>query len=213
LIGRKAMKEETREIYRRAVLGGRVGFGVRAVSVVVDFQKSFCTAEYEGGADFSNSIENTAVLLDSCRSHGMPIVFTIVSYDSLADAGRFIEKCPTLRWSLAGQDAVSLDPRLERRESERIVVKKYASSFFGTDLSSVLTSLRADTLILSGCTTSGCIRATAVDGMQHGYRVVVPRECVADIAPEPHDANLFDIDAKYGDVVSLSDALGYVTAV
>jgi nicotinamidase-related amidase len=159
-------------------------------------------------------VTKTEELLESCRRHGLPVIFCAGAYEeSLADAGRFIEKCPTLRWSVIGSEAVSLDPRLERRVSERCIVKKYASAFFGTDLASMLVSLRADTLIVSGCTTSGCVRATVVDGMQYGYRVIVPRECVADIAREPHESNLFDIDAKYGDVVGLSDVLTAVAAL
>ena len=203
--------EDKREIYRKADLGGRVGFGNGSAVLVVDFQKSFCTPDYVGGADFSEAVENTAVLLNSCRRHQVPVIYTVVAYqDPQREAGRFIDKCPALKWSIVGADAVALDPRLGRLASEPCLVKKYASSFFGTDLSSMLVLLGVDTLIVTGCTTSGCVRATVVDGMQHGYRVTVPRECVADIAVEPHEANLFDIDAKYGDVLTLSETLQHV---
>jgi len=203
--------EDKQEIYRRAVLGGRVGFGTRPATLVVDFQRSFCTPEYVGGADFSAAVENTAVLLEACRGLGVPVIYTVVAYqDVQREAGRFLDKCPALKLSVLGADAVSLDPRLGRVDGEPCLVKKYASSFFGTDLGSMLVLLGVDTLIVTGCTTSGCVRATVVDGMQHGYRVVVPRECVADIAVEPHEANLFDIDAKYGDVVTLAETLAYV---
>jgi maleamate amidohydrolase len=205
--------EDKQEVYRRANLGGRVGFGLRAALLVVDFQKSFCTPDYVGGADFSEAVESTAMLLDACRRHGVPVIYTVVAYvDAQREAGRFIDKCPALKWSVIGADAVALDPRLGRQPGEPCLVKKYASSFFGTDLGSRLVLLGTDTLIVTGCTTSGCVRATAVDGMQHGYRVVVPRECVADIAAEPHEANLFDIDAKYGDVLSLDETLQHVQA-
>jgi len=203
--------DDKQEIYRKADLGGRVGFGERAALLVVDFQKSFCTPDYVGGADFSEAVENTAALLDACRRRGVPVIYTVVAYmDPQREAGRFIEKCPALKWSVTGADAVKLDTRLGRLPSEPCLVKKYASSFFGTNLGSMLVLLSVDTLIVTGCTTSGCVRATVVDGLQHGYRVVVPRECVADIATEPHEASLFDIDAKYGDVLTLGEMLQHV---
>lgn len=203
--------EDKREIYRRADLGGRVGLGDRPAVLVVDFQKAFCTPHYVGGADFSEAVGNTAVLLRACRDHGVPVIYTVVAYqDARREAGRFLDKCPALKLCVTGADAVALDPGLGRLPGEPCLVKRYASSFFGTDLGSMLVLLDADTLIVTGCTTSGCVRATVVDGMQHGYRVAVPRECVADIAAEPHEANLFDIDAKYGDVLTLDVTLTYV---
>jgi len=102
-------------------------------------------------------------------------------------------------------------PELAPRPEDVVIIKQYASAFFGTALASMLTAERVDTVIVTGCSTSGCIRATAVDGMQHGFRVIVPRECVGDRAPEPHDANLFDIDRKYGDVVSRAEVLAYLS--
>ena len=94
--------------------------------------------------------------------------------------------------------------------ADLVIVKNYASAFFGTSLSATLTAQGIDTLILTGCSTSGCIRATAIDGIQNGFRVIVPRECVGDRRQEPHEANLFDIDAKYGDVVSKRETLDYL---
>jgi nicotinamidase-related amidase len=108
---------------------------------------------------------------------------------------------------------VEIDARLERREDETVVVKKGASAFFGTNLSAILVSQGVDTVVLCGATTSGCVRATAVDLLQNGFPTLVPRECVGDRARAPHDANLFDIQAKYADVVTLEDAIGYVTSV
>ncbi|MFN3491128.1 MAG: isochorismatase family protein, partial [Anaerolineales bacterium] len=95
-------------------------------------------------------------------------------------------------------------------ESDVIIVKQYASAFFGTSLAATLTSMGIDTIILTGCSTSGCIRASAVDGMQYGFRVIVPRECVGDRHPGPHEANLFDINSKYGDVVAKSEVMTYL---
>ena len=96
-----------------------------------------------------------------------------------------------------------------RAAGDTILIKQYASSFFGTSLQAMLSALRVDTLIITGCSTSGCVRATAVDACQHGFRAIVPRECVGDRHKAPHDANLFDINGKYGDVVSKADVLAY----
>ena len=108
---------------------------------------------------------------------------------------------------------MEIDPRLGRREDETVIVKKGASGFFGTNLASVLVSQGVDSVILCGATTSGCVRATAVDLLQYGWPTLVPRECVGDRAQAPHDANLFDIQAKYADVVSVDDAIAYVEGV
>jgi N-formylmaleamate deformylase len=110
------------------------------------------------------------------------------------------------RWS-------ELDPRLARRTSEPIVVKKFASAFFGTNLAALLTSQRVDTVIVTGSTTSGCVRASAVDALQSGFKVIIPRECVADRAQGPHEANLFDLQAKYADVMAMTEVLAAVAAI
>ena len=108
---------------------------------------------------------------------------------------------------------MEIDPRLDRREDEPVVLKKGASGFFGTNLASILVSQGVDTVILCGATTSGCVRATAIDLLQYGWPTLVPRECVGDRAQAPHDANLFDIQAKYADVVPVEDALAYLASV
>ena len=206
--------EDKHRIYEQAELGGRVGFGDRAAVVVVDFQRCFVDPSIPGGGDFADAIDATARLLAAGRSHGVPIVYTVVAYDDPArDAGRFIDKCPTLKYAVAGTEMVEIDDRLDRRPDEAVIVKQYASAFFGTALASYLTGVGADTVILAGCTTSGCVRATAVDAMQSGFRTILPRQCVADIATEPHEANLFDIDSKYGDVVELDVVLEALPAL
>ena len=124
--------------------------------------------------------------------------------------GLFIEKCPTLEHSIVGSPMVALDPELGRADDEPVIVKNFASGFFGTSLASLLNKMSVDTVVVCGCTTSGCIRASVIDTMQHGFRAIVPRECVADIAEEPHEANLFDIDSKYGDVVGIEEVLDHL---
>ena len=205
--------EDKHRIYEQAELGGRVGFGNRAAVVVVDFQRCFVDPSIPGGGDFSDAVDATARLLATARTHGVPIVYTVVAYDDPArDAGRFIDKCPTLKYAVAGSEMVELDDRLGHRPNEAVIVKQYASAFFGTPVASYLTGLGVDTVILAGCTTSGCVRASAIDSMQSGFRTIVPRQCVGDIAAEPHEANLFDIDAKYADVMDLDAVLAALPA-
>jgi len=103
---------------------------------------------------------------------------------------------------------VAIDPRLGRHPEESVIEKHFASAFFGTDLDRILHEAGIDTVVVAGCTTSGCVRATVVDALQHGFRAIVPRECVGDRSAEQHAANLIDIDGKYGDVLSLSEVLG-----
>ncbi len=124
-----------------------------------------------------------------------------------------LQKAPSLEELIIGSKWVEIDPRLERREDETVILKKGASAFFGTSLVSILVSQGVDTIVMCGATTSGCIRATAIDLLQYGYPTLVPRECVGDRAPEPHEANLVDIQAKYADVVSVEEAVTYIESV
>jgi nicotinamidase-related amidase len=142
------------------------------------------------------------------------VIFTTIGYEpSLKDGGLWLQKVPSLGDLQIGGRWVEIDPRLEPRTDETIVLKKGASAFFGTNLPAILVSQSVDSVILCGATTSGCIRATAIDLLQYGYPTLVPRECVGDRAQAPHEANLFDIDAKYADVVPLDDVLDYVESV
>ena len=206
--------QDKHRIYAQAELGARVGFGERAAVLVVDFQRCFVNPSIPGGGDFSDAIAATASLLAAARAHGVPIAYTVVGYENPhRDAGRFIQKCPTLEHARLGSHMIELDERLGRLPDEPVVVKQFASAFFGTTVASYLTCAGVDTVILAGCTTSGCVRASAIDAMQHGFRTIIPRQCVADIAVEPHEANLFDIDAKYGDVMDLHDVLAAIPAL
>ena len=123
-----------------------------------------------------------------------------------------MKKVPVLRSMVEGEPLTEIVPELPPKPNDVVLKKQYASAFFGTPLAAMLTSLGVDSVIVTGCSTSGCIRATAVDGMQHGFRVIVPRECVGDRHAGPHEANLFDIDSKYGDVVSKAEVLAYLNA-
>lgn len=206
--------EQAREVYERARLGEGLALGERPAVLVVDFSCGFTDPECALGANMSDEIEATRRLLDAARARALAVVFTTIGFEaSLKDGALWIQKAPALADLQLGGRWVEIDPRLERREDETVIVKKGASAFFGTNLAAILVSQGVDTVVLCGATTSGCIRATAVDLLQHGFPTLVPRECVGDRAQAPHEANLFDIQAKYADVVSLEDALGYLESV
>ena len=191
--------------------GERVGLGDRPALVVVDLVNAFTDPAMELGSDMSDVLTETAKLLEAFRQQELPRYFTTVAFEeSYGDAGHFVEKIPALRELRLGSEAAQVDDRVAPSASERVLLKKYASAFFGTDLSTELTTAGVDTLVIAGVTTSGCIRATAVDSLQHGYRTVVPADAVGDRAEGPHRANLFDIDAKYGDVVPTEAVLDAV---
>jgi len=206
--------QQAKEVYAAAGLGQSVTLGSRPAVLVVDFSCGFTDPECTLGADMSAAVEATRRLLDAARGKGLPVIFTTIGYEpSLKDGGLWLQKVPSLGELQIGGRWVEIDTRLEPRTDETIVLKKGASAFFGTNLPAILVSQGVDSVILCGATTSGCIRATAVDLLQYGYPTLVPRECVADRAQAPHEANLFDIDAKYADVVALDDVLEYVERV
>lgn len=199
----------------KGVFDGRLGFGKRPAVLVVDFINAYVT---EGALlyapDVVTAVKETVDVLTLAREKNVPVLYTKVLYNkNFRDGGVFIQKVPVLRTMVEGEPLAEIVPELSPVESDIIIVKQYASAFFGTSLAATLTSMGVDTLILTGCSTSGCIRASAVDGMQYGYRVIVPRECVADRHAGPHEANLFDINSKYGDVVGKSEVMEYLRKI
>jgi len=206
--------QAARPIYRTHGFGNRIGFGDRPAVIVVDFFRGCTDPAYLGGGNVGAAVERTAVLLARARAAAVPVIYSIVSYrDDLGDAGWFGVKVPSLKALQLGTPAVEIDERVAAQPEDHIVWKKMPSVFFGTHLTTLLAHLRIDTLLVTGCTTSGCVRATVVDGCSHGYRVIVPRECVGDRAEAPHEANLFDMDQKYADVVPMAQAIEYLGAV
>jgi nicotinamidase-related amidase len=189
--------------------------GENPAVVVIDFQYAMTDPESPAGADMTDAVENCRRILDTARARGLLVVFTTAGWEAtLADAGLFREKAPVIAATFhVGTRWLEIDGRLEVREEELVIVKKFPSGVFGTHLTSVLTSHGIDTIVLCGSTTSGCVRATAVDLFSHGYPTLVPRDAVADRAPGPHEANLFDLDAKYADVISTEEAIEYLQSV
>lgn len=202
---------ETLATYDRAGFGAPVRRGVRPAVLVVDFSYGFTDPAYPTGADMTAQVQAVRQLLEAARTRAVPVIFTTIAYDEGQRAGvEWLKKAPGLAALELGSRLVEIDARLAPRIDETIVVKTGASAFFGTPLAAMLAGLRVDTLIVTGATTSGCVRASVVDAVQSGYPTLVPRQCVADRAQAPHDANLFDMNAKYADVIDLDEALAYL---
>lgn len=209
-------QEDTQTIYQRAQFGHRLGYGKRPAIAVIDLQVGFTIPERSPLAgNFDTQIAAINRLIAAARKKDVPVIFTMVAYDPHRqdDAGLWPEKVPSLRLLTLGSELVELDPRLNHISTDLVIVKKYASAFFGTHLASTLTMRARDTLIVTGGTTSGCVRATVMDALAHGFRPIIPLEAVGDRAPEPHEANLFDIGAKYGDIVPVDEVLAYLETV
>jgi len=190
---------------------GRSGVGERPALIVVDVNLGFTDPASPLVCELDGVVSAIAQLLAAARRASIPVFFTTVAYDDEGKeaAAVFIEKIPALLTLEAGSRWTEIDPRLAPLPGEPVLAKLFASAFFGTPLSALLRDAGCDSLVVTGASTSGCVRATVVDALQHGYRTVVPREAVGDRNPAAHEANLYDIDTKYGDVVSVEEAVGY----
>jgi nicotinamidase-related amidase len=204
--------DEVGRIYDRAGFGAAVERGSRPAVVVVDLSRGFTEARFPTGSDLSAEVAATRRLVDAARGAGVPVLFTTIAFDE-GEETAWLRKAPGLAVLAAGSELVQIDPRLEPAAGEPILVKKGASAFFGTDLAQRLRDLGVDTVVVCGATTSGCVRASVVDSVQYDFPTLVVREAVGDRAQAPHDANLFDIEAKYGDVISVDDAVAYLSGI
>jgi nicotinamidase-related amidase len=203
------------EFFRQRGFGQKIGFGERPALIIIDMVKAFTDATRMLGANLDAQIEATRPLLNVAHERGFPVLFSTVRYEDrdLRDAGLWGLKMKGSATLAADGDGWEIDPRLDIQPSDSLLFKKYASCFFGTDLVPRLTSRGVDTLIVTGCTTSGCVRATAVDAVQNGFRPMVVREAVGDRSVPAHEQSLFDLNAKYADVVSLDETLQYLRNV
>jgi nicotinamidase-related amidase len=186
------------------------GLGQRPALVLVDIINGFTDPECPLGSEADEVVEANRKLLAAFRAKNLPVFFTTVVYYDVNQARVFRDRVPALNLLKPGSHWVEVDSRLEPVDGERIVEKQWASGFFKTDLDESLRSLGVDSLVVTGLTTSGCVRATVVDGLQNDYKVVVPLEAVGDRNPDAHDANLFDLNAKYADVLDLETVLNHV---
>jgi maleamate amidohydrolase len=207
--------KDDEEFFRQRGFGIKIGFGERPALIIIDMLKGFTDPAMPLGAALDNEITAQKPLLDVAHQRSIPVIFSTVMYEEpdIKDAGVWALKQKGARTLTAGSEAVKIDPRLDMRANDILLVKKYASCFFGTDLVPRLNSRRIDTLIITGCTTSGCVRATAVDAVQNGFRPMIVREAVGDRSKAAHEQSLFDLNAKYADVVSLDETLQYLKTV
>jgi nicotinamidase-related amidase len=185
--------------------GGQAGFGARPAVVVVDLNLGFTDPASPLACDLDDVLVQTRALLDVARARGVPVLFTTIVYDEVASAAAavFLRKVPALRVLAPGTRWVEIDERLGRRPEEPVIAKAHASAFFGVPLAALLAG--RDTLVVCGASTSGCVRATVVDAMQHGLSPIVARECVGDRSARAHEQALEDIGGRYGDVVSAGE--------
>lgn len=199
----------------RSGFAGTLRPGTSPALLVIDFQRGFTEPAISPlASECPQAVEATNRLIRAMRGVGR-VIFTVVGYDgNVADIGCWGQKGPTLRTLVRGTAACDLDPRLDYDPSADLILHKtQASAFFGTPLPGILAAARCDMVLVAGCTTSGCVRASVVDAMQYGFPPFVVQECVADRSLAQHNSNLIDMHSKYAEVVSLADMLSHLSAL
>jgi maleamate amidohydrolase len=200
-------------IYKRQQFGQKSGFGRSAALLVVDLVNGFVDPEILGGGNIHDAVTATVPLLAFFRARGMPVAFTRIIYaDDGSDAGVWCEKVPRLRDLTEHSEASQVVAELSPLRGELIVRKTQASAFFCTNLTNVLIARGVDTLVVAGCTTSGCIRASVIDAISWNFRTIVASDCVGDRLLGPHEANLFDIGQKYADLLTSGEIMAALSA-
>lgn len=195
----------------KGAFGKRIGFGRSPALLMIDFVEAY----FDRGCALYAGVEETLAaairIRAEARKAGIPVIYTNVVYNKSAlNGGRFYQKSMTLHHFIEGNPMGAWPQGLVPDDDELVISKQYPSAFFGTSLASTLTTNGIDTLIHTGVSTSGCVRATCVDSCSHGFIPIVVREAVGDRHSAPHEANLFDMDAKYGDVVSEAEVIAYL---
>ncbi len=186
---------------------GQLTFGKHPALLIVDFVMAYLDKASPLYAGAEDALASNERLLAAARNAGIPVIFTNVVYqDGGSDGGLFYKKIPALSVFVKGSPLGAFPPTLEPMDREQIISKQYASAFFGTSLDSTLATQNIDTLIITGMSTSGCVRATALDALQYGFAPFVVREACGDRHIAPHEANLFDLQAKYAEVISEKEA-------
>lgn len=210
------MSGTLQQSYSGPAWGGTLTPGPHPALVVVDFVMAYLQPGSPLYAGVEPARDACIALLGAARAAGIPVLHTNVRFQPGGrDGGVFFRKLPALSCFEDGArpELAQFDPALEPLPGETVITKQYASAFFGTTLASTLTALGVDTLLIAGVSTSGCVRATAVDACQHGFVPVVVRDAVGDRHPAPHEANLFDLQAKYAEVVGLAQVQSYLAGV
>ena len=194
--------------YASAGFNGTLAFGDSSILLNVDVVKAYTETTSPLYAGIESALAAIVTLTDAARAAGVPVAFTRVEYQAGGlDGGMFFRKVPALKACEQGNPLGDLAPPLERQPGEVMVVKQYASAFFGTALASTLRAMGVDTVLITGFSTSGCVRATAPDALQNGFAPFVVGEACGDRDPRPHDASLFDLQAKYAEVIDRAQAL------
>ena len=207
------MDDELTENYRGA-FDGSLGFGKAPALILVDFVDAYFAEDSPLYAGVENELASALRIREAARSAGIPIVYTNVVYqEGGADGGVFYRKVPALEVFVEGNPLGAWPAGLEPAEDELVITKQYPSAFFGTSLAPTLTASDIDTLIITGLTTSGCVRATCVDAMSHGFAPIVVADACGDRHAAPHEANLFDMNAKYADVVDEPAVIAYLSGL
>ena len=199
------------QVYARAGFGSKVPRGRRPALLVVDFSYGFTDTRYPTGAEMTAQMVATDELAALARGKMLPVVYTTIAYQPAElEALAWLRKAPGMAALVQGSRKVEIDAAAGMKPGDLLIEKKGASAFFGTELAGFLLSAGVDTLIVTGATTSGCVRASVVDAVQTGFNVLVPHDCCGDRAQAPHDANLYDMDQKYADVTDAADIAAYL---
>lgn len=207
------MSENAADNYAN-VYGNRIGFGQKPALVLIDFVEAYFDKNCDLYADVEEALASAIRMVEAARSAGIPVIYTnVVYHPSGFNGGRFFEKAKPLRHMVAGSPMGAWAHGLAPREDELVISKQYPSAFFGTSLASTLTAAGIDSVLLTGLTTSGCVRASCVDACSHGFIPIVIEDACGDRHEAPHQANLFDMNAKYADVVNEAEAIAYLAAL
>ncbi|HWU64434.1 MAG TPA: isochorismatase family protein [Ensifer sp.] len=197
-----------------AAYNNRIGFGKKPALILIDFVQAYFEPSSPLYAGVDAALASALKIRSAARAKGMPVILTgVVLHPSGLDGGRFFQKAKPLASFTAGNPLGAWPKGLEPHPDEFVVTKQYPSAFFGTSLASLLVSMGVDNVILTGLTTSGCVRASCVDAMSHGFITTVVSDACGDRHPAPHEANLFDMNAKYADVVTEAEILDFIASL
>ena len=207
------MNDDLTANYKKAY-GNRIGYGIKPALILVDFVAAYFDPTCNLYADVEGNLQSALRVREAARAAGVPIIYTnVVFHPSGVNGGRFFQKALPLKNFLEGNPMGNWPEGLAPDASELVISKQYPSAFFGTSLASTLTAQGIDSLIITGVTTSGCIRATCIDTCSHGFIPIVVEEACGDRHDAPHQANIFDMNAKYADVVSEAEIITYLSKV
>ena len=202
------------DVYKKQQFGQKIGFGRQSALLIIDFQVGFSNPAVFGGFNINEAIANTAKLLKGARSAKIPVAHVrFASECDGVDIGTFAIKVPSLKKLSPDSKNAQFVDSVKPKKGEWVSIKRHSSAFFGTNLASWLSFVGADTLFITGCTTSGCVRASTIDASAYGLRPMVVTDCVGDRAEGPHNASIFDMGQKYADLLTSKESLAYFSSL